>query len=310
MTKIVICEFMDETAVEWLKTKTDVLYDPQLVFDEPRFFAEIASVRGLIVRSSAQVDQRLLDAGRKLEVIGRLGVGLEKFDLPACAARGVTVVKADGANAQSVGEYVVAMTAALLRIGGYQATGAVATGAWPREAYIGREMSGKTLGVIGLGQTGRNAASRAKAMGMKVVANDPYIPADDPVWSLADRSDLDTVLAAADVLTLHTPLTEETAHIISNNAIARMKPGAMLINAARGGVADDRAVAEALRSGHLGGAAIDVFAEEPLTEDSGRLYNGLSNVILTPHIAGVTEESNERVSRMTAENVLKALNHK
>jgi len=208
------------------------------------------------------VDDKLLDAGPTLKVIGRLGVGLERFDLPACASRNVAVVKADGANAQSVGEYVVAMAASLLRIGGYQASADVASGAWPRQAYIGREMSGRTLGVIGLGQTGRNAASRAKAMGMQVVAYDPYIPGDDPVWSLGVKCE---------------------------------------------GVADDSAVAAALRAGHLGGAAIDVFAEEPLTGDAGALYAGLANVILTPHIAGVTDESNARVSKMTAEKVLAAL---
>lgn len=307
MADIIICEFMDTAAVSWIENRADVFYDPELVSDEGRLFASIRSARGLIVRSSAQVDQRLLDAGPELKVIGRLGVGLERFDLSACAARGVQVVKADGANAQSVGEYVMAMTAALLRIGGYNATASVMSGDWPRQKYIGREISGKTLGVIGLGQTGRNAAIRATAMGMNVIACDPYIDAGDPVWSLAARNSLEDVLRASDVLTLHTPLTQETAGIISEASIALMKPGAMLINAARGGVADDMAVASAVRSGHLGGAAIDVFAQEPLSAESGQVYSGLHNVILTPHIAGVTEESNARVSRMTAENVLSAL---
>lgn len=308
MAKIVICEFMDEGAIDWLRRRAEVVYDPELVFDEPRLFRELEHARGLIVRSSATVDGHLLDAGPSLEVVGRLGVGLERFDLSARAARNVAVVKADGANAASVGEYVIAMAMSLLRIGAYQATQAVVAGEWPRQALIGREMSGKTLGVIGLGQTGRNAASRAGALGMRVVACDPYIPADDPVWALAERADLEWVLDEADVLTLHTPLTDETRHIVDAASIARMKPGAMLVNAARGGVADDRAVVAALNSGQLGGAAIDVFAEEPLTTEVGKLYAGLPNVILTPHVAGVTEESNRRVSQMTAENVIAALN--
>lgn len=308
MAEIVICEFMDEAAVDWLRTHADVLYDPDLVFDESRLFEELRLARALIVRSTARVDQRLLDAGPRLEVIGRLGVGLERFDLPACAARNVPVVKADGANAASVGEYVIAMAASLLRIGAYTATASVMAGEWPRQAFIGRELSGKTLGVIGMGQTGRNAAKRARSLGMQVIASDPYIPADDPVWQLGERAGLDAVLSRADVLTLHTPLTDETHHIVDEAAIRLMKPGAMLINAARGGVADDRAVTAALRSGNLGGAAIDVFEEEPLSAEAGALYDGIPNLVLTPHIAGVTGESNQRVSQLTAENVFKALN--
>lgn len=307
MANIVICEFMDDNAVDWMRTRADIFYDPGLVDDEPRLFREIAEAHGLIVRSSATVNQRLLDAGPKLKVIGRLGVGLERFDLPACAARKVKVLKADGANALSVVEYVMSMTAALLRGGAYHATDAVAKGEWPRQACIGAEMAGKTLGILGLGCIGRQVAARAAANGLRVLACDPYIPAGDDAWTLAERVTQDELLARSDILTLHVPLTEETRGIIDGTALAAIKLGSLLINSARGGVADENAVADAVRSGTLGGAAIDVFAEEPLSAKVGAAFIGLRNVILTPHIAGVTLESNERVSQMIAETVVSAL---
>ena len=307
MAEIVICEFMDETAVDWLRQRSDVFYDPGLVFDEPRLHAEVETARGLIVRSSAQVDQRLLDAGAKLEVVGRLGVGLERFDLNACAARGVTVLKADGANALSVVEYTMTVAATLLRRIAYHSTAEVIAGAWPRQQSIGQELAGKTLGIIGLGQIGRLVAARAVAIGMTVLASDPYIAEDDEAWALAERCDLNDVLELSDVITLHVPLTNETLGMIGTDTIGRMKPDTILINSARGKVVDEAAVGAALRAGRLGGAAIDVFAEEPLTAEGRKRFEGLQNVILTPHIAGVTVESNRRVSQMTAENVYAAL---
>lgn len=307
MAEIVICEFMDPDAVEWLRSRAEVLYDPSLVADEARLFDTISDTPALIVRSSATVDHRLLQAGPKLRVIGRLGVGLERFDLAACAERGVRVVKADGANALSVGEYVIAMTMTLLRRGAYGATPEVSGGEWPRERLIWNETSGKTIGIIGLGATGSAVAPRAAALGMRVLACDPYIDAGDPRWSMAVRYGFNDLLREADVVTLHTPLTDETRAMIDHAAIARMKPGAMLINAARGPVIDTEAVADALRVGKLGGAALDVFAEEPLSAVAGQIFANCQNLILTPHIAGVTTESNARVSRMTAEKTLSAL---
>jgi (S)-sulfolactate dehydrogenase len=180
----------------------------------------------------------------------------------------------------------------------------VAAGGWPREALIGREMAGKVLGLVGFGSIGRETARLAAAMGMRVVAHDPFVAGDDPAWELAKRLTLNEVLMQADAVSLHVPLTPGTRHMIGPSRIALMKPGAVLVNAARGGVLDEAALVEGLRSGQLSGAALDVFETEPLTAAAGARFKGLGNVILTPHIAGLTEESNTRVSAMVAERVI------
>jgi (S)-sulfolactate dehydrogenase len=176
---------------------------------------------------------------------------------------------------------------------------------------MGREISGKRLGLVGFGAIARETARRALALGMRVSAHDPFLPADNPAWrpegGSVDRADLAALIAGSDVLSLHVPLTDETKGMIDAGAIARMPAGAVLINAARGEVVDGAAVAEALRAGHLGGAALDVFPQEPLDAAAGALYRDLPNLILTPHIAGVTRESNVRVSRVTAQAVRRHL---
>src|SRR5919206_353341 len=219
---------------------------------------------------------------------------------------GVTVCPATGANDVSVAEYVIAAALILLR-GAYFASPEVAAGAWPRNRLIGREIAGKRLGLVGFGGIARETAKRAAALGMNVAAYDPYVPGDSPAWGGVERLDLDALLASADVLSLHVPLTPETRHLLDGAALARVKPDAVLINAARGGVVDEAALAAALRAGRLAGAALDVFEAEPLGAERGARFAGLANVILTPHIAGVTAEANARVSRVTVENVLRHL---
>jgi (S)-sulfolactate dehydrogenase len=218
----------------------------------------------------------------------------------------VTVYPATGANNLSVAEYVIGTAMALLR-GAYAANAAMITGSWPRQACAGRELSGKVLGLVGFGAIARDTAARARALGMEVAAFDPFVPEGDPVWRGTGRLDLDTLLGAADVVSLHVPLTEGTRHLIDAARIARMKPGAILVNAARGGVVDEAAVAEALKSGRLGGAALDVFETEPLTAAAAAIFAEVPNLILTPHIAGVTVESNTRVSDLIADRVLSHL---
>ncbi|MCG8443461.1 MAG: hydroxyacid dehydrogenase [Caulobacterales bacterium] len=303
MADIVISEFMDEAVVEEAFAGRDVLYDPGLVDRPEDLAAALADARAIVVRNRTQVRGPLLDAAPKLTVVGRLGVGLDNIDLPACEARGIAVRPARGANDLAVAEYVVTAALVLLR-GAWTSTAAVADGAWPRAQLIGREASGKRLGLIGFGAIAREAATRAAALGMQVAAYDPYLPESDPAWRGVERKALNDVLAMCDAVSLHVPLTDETRHIIDAAALARMPKGAVLINAARGGVVDEAALAEALRSGHLGGAALDVFETEPLTGEAAARYQGAPNVILTPHIAGVTEESNTRVSIVTARNVL------
>jgi (S)-sulfolactate dehydrogenase len=300
---ILITEFMDEPAVDRLRAVHRVIYDPGLADRASDIPALMAGVRALIVRNRTQVRGAILDAGTDLACVGRLGVGLDNIDVVACEGRGVTVYPATGANNLSVAEYVIGTAMALLR-GAYAANGAMIAGDWPRQTCAGRELSGKVLGLVGFGAIARDTAERARALGMEVGAFDPFVPGDDPVWRTAGRLEFDTLLATADVVSLHVPLTDATRHLIDESRVSRMKPGAVLINPARGGVVDEAAVAEALRAGHLGGAALDVFETEPLTAEAAAIFAGVPNLILTPHIAGVTGESNTRVSDLIADRVL------
>jgi (S)-sulfolactate dehydrogenase len=303
MPDIVIAEFMDPGAVARLSARHATLYDPGLVDRPDDLAAALAEARALVVRNRTQVTPALLAAAPALACVGRLGVGLDNIDLEACRARGVAVYPATGANDVAVAEYVVTAALMLLR-GAYAASAEVAAGGWPRQRLIGREASGKRLGLIGFGGIARQSAERAHALGMSVGAFDPYLPEDDDAWRAAERQDLDALLDASDVISLHVPLTDATRHLIDAAALARMKPGAVLVNSSRGGVVDETALAAALREGRLAGAALDVFEAEPLTAETGAVFAGLPNLVLTPHIAGVTEESNVRVGRVTADRVL------
>ena len=300
---VLISEFMDESAVAALAAKFATDYDPDLVGDRAALLARVAGATALIVRNRTQVDRAVLDAAPLLRVVGRLGVGLDNIDVAACAARGVAVIPATGANALAVAEYVIGTAMALLRQA-YTRSGETAAGAWPRGALSnGREIGGKTLGLIGFGGIGQLCAGLARGLGMQVIAHDPMLPADSPLWAqtgVGQRS-LEALLAESDVVSLHVPLTPGTRKLIDAAALARMRSGAILVNTSRGGIVDEAALAAALRSGHLGGAAIDVFGQEPL--GAGSALADAPNAILTPHIAGVTFESNLRVSGLIAERV-------
>jgi (S)-sulfolactate dehydrogenase len=306
MSEIVISEFMSEAAIATALTGFDVAYDPSLVDRPDELAAMLGNCRGLIVRNRTQVNAALLDLAPHLKVVGRLGVGLDNIDLEACTARKIAVFPATGANDLSVAEYVITAALVLLR-GAWFASADVTAGSWPRMALIGSEAEGRRLGLVGFGAISRLTAKKARALGLGVCAFDPYVAADDPAWAGVERVNFDDLLATSDIISLHVPLTADTRGVIDAKAIARMKKGAILINAARGGVVDEAAVAEALKAGRLGGAALDVFAEEPVTAPGGRLFIGVPNLILTPHIAGVTKQSNERVSLVTAQAVALAL---
>ena len=304
MARIVITEFMDERAVGLLHPAHDVLYDATLVDDTPRLLAQARGADALIVRNRTQVRGALLEALGRCRVVGRLGVGLDNIDVAACEARGIAVIPATGANALSVAEYVITATMLLLR-GAYGSTAQVAAGAWPRAALgQGRETSGKTLGVVGFGSIGRMVAGLARSLGMNVIAYDALLAAGDTAWPQAGvvAMDLEELIARADVVTLHVPLVEATRGLFGADRIAAMKQGGILINTSRGQVVDAAAVSAALRSGHLGGAALDVFEVEPLPA-SPRLQD-CPNLLLTPHISGVSTESNERVSALIADRVI------
>jgi len=308
--RVVICEFMDPTAVASLAARFDTAFDPEMAERREPLKRLIVDADALVVRNKTQVDAELLAAAPKLKVLGRLGVGLDNVDVLTCKSRGIEVIPATGANALAVAEYVIGTAMILLR-GAYASTDAVAAGKWPRSALgNGRELAGKTLGVVGFGQIGQLSGRLARALGMKVIGFDAMIPANHPMWS-AERTTarkFDEVLHEADVVSIHVPLTPATRGLIDASKLALMKSDAILINTSRGQVVNEAVLAAALRAGKLGGAALDVFEHEPLT--SGTPLAGCPHLLLTPHVAGVTRESNVRVSTMIAEKVAAALDRR
>lgn len=304
---IVISEFMDDAAVARLRADFEVRHDPKLVDDLEQLYAAIKPADALIVRNRTQVDAALIASAPRLRVVGRLGVGLDNIDTVACGARAIEVIPATGANAVSVAEYVLA-TAMLLLRGVYASSSEVAAGEWPRSRLSqGRELCGKTLGLVGFGSIGRVTAQRAHGLGMHVIAYDAMLAVEDAAWREHDvaQKSLEQVLANADVVSLHVPLDSGTRGLINASRIALMKCGAIIVNTSRGGIIDETALARALRDGSLAGAALDVFEHEPLAANS--VLAEAPNLILTPHVAGVTQESNVRVSSLIAERVAASL---
>jgi len=306
MPDIVISEFMDKNIALEVLDGFNVQYEPTLVDDRAALLETLADARAIIVRNRTQVDSELLDRAPNLKVVGRLGVGLDNIDLDACKSRNVVVCPATGANDVAVAEYAITAALVLLR-GVWSATDRMIAGEWPRTDLMGGEISGKRFGLIGFGSIARQVAARAQALGTQVAAFDPYLASDSPVWSGTAPVSIDELAATCDVISVHVPLTDETRNLVNAEFIGRMRAGAVLINTARGGVVDERAVIEALREGRLGGAALDVFESEPLDGDGGAAFADVPNLLLTPHIAGITKEANQRVSLVTAQNVLKHL---
>lgn len=301
--KIVISEFMDTAAVDALRARFDVIYDPQLVDQPAALEAALPDADAWIVRNRTQVNAKMLSMAPALKVVGRLGVGLDNIDVQTCKSRNIEVIPAVGANSLAVAEYVIATCMILLRRS-YTFTSEVANGQWPRaQLSTGRETAGKTLGLVGFGGIGQLVARLAQSLGMQVIAYDPALPDNAQIWqtSSVQARPLDELLGEADVVSLHVPLIDSTRKLFDGDRLGKMKPGAVLINTARGGIVDEAALGLALKSGHLGGAAMDVFDDEPLP--AATALAGIPNLILTPHIAGVTAEANCRVSSLIADRV-------
>jgi (S)-sulfolactate dehydrogenase len=307
MREILITEFMDADAVASLARRFAVRYEPQLVAERERLLGALSDASALIVRNRTRVDSDLLAAASSLRVVGRLGVGLDNIDTSACAARGIEVIPATGANAESVAEYMLLAAGLLLRRT-FFATDEVGRGEWPRPKYSdGTELAGKLLGLVGFGSIGQVTGRKARALGLRVAAHDPLLAPEASAWRETGTQPLalDELVAQSDIVSLHLPLDASTRNLFDRARLERMKPGAILVNTARGGIVDEAALAELVRAGRIGGAAIDVFAEEPLPAHSP--LAGVPNILLTPHVAGVTRESNQRVSAMVAERVAAAL---
>ena len=309
MADLVISEFMDQPTAEGLLGEYDSVWEPDLWSRRDALLSQMGDARAIVVRNATQVDPELLSAAPKLRLVARMGVGLDNIDVEACRARGVEVCPSVGANAVSVAEYVIASAMILLRGPAYFATPEVVTGRWDRPRFAGAgEIAGRVMGIVGFGSIGQTVGRKARALGMDVIAHDAVMPADHPAWAEARRVDLDTLIAEADVISLHCPKLPQTIDLIDAAAFARMKPGAVLVNSARGGIVNEAACAEALRSGRIAGAALDTLDVEPIAPDVAALFDGVPNLILTPHIAGVTRESNRRIAEVAAANVRRVLN--
>ncbi|HEX3185093.1 MAG TPA: phosphoglycerate dehydrogenase [Pyrinomonadaceae bacterium] len=255
---------------------------------------------GLIVRSETKVTAELLDETTSLRVIGRAGVGVDNIDVPAATMRGVVVMNAPDGNTITTAEHAIALLVSLAR-SIPQANSSLKAGRWERKKFIGVELQGKTLGIVGLGRIGRVVASRARALGMQIVAFDPFIAPEQARDLEIELAPLEDVYARADFLTVHTPLTAETRGLIDREALGKMKHGARLINCARGGLVDEDALYEALTNGSIAGAALDVFSEEPPPQDHRLLQ--LDQVIATPHLGASTTEAQEGVAFTVAEQM-------
>ena len=261
--------------------------------------AIIGKYDGLAIRSSTKVTREILDAATNLKVIGRAGIGVDNVDIPAASAKGVVVMNTPFGNSITTAEHAIALMFALARQLP-EANAQTQQGLWPKNGFMGVEVTGKTLGLIGAGNIGSIVASRALGLRMKVVAYDPFLTADRAVEMGVEKVDLDTLLARADFITLHTPLTDQTRNILSAEALSRTKKGVRIVNCARGGLIDERALKEGLDSGHIAGAALDVFVEEPAK--ASPLF-GTPNFICTPHLGASTTEAQVNVALQVAEQL-------
>ena len=301
--RVVISEFIAPEGLAVLGGHVDLVADATLVGDRPRLLEAMGDADAIIVRDRTMIDVELLDAAPRLRTVGRLGVGTDNLDLEALEARGVKVHLATGANAVSVAEHVIGALLFLSRPS-FTATARVAAGGWPRPELIGRELAGRTLGLLGFGATARAVAHRAAALGMTIATADPMVTDPGPGVTLLEP---DALFGAADALSVHAPLLPSTRGMVGEAAIGRMPEGALLVDTSRGGVVDHDAVLAGLRSGRLAGAALDVYPSEPLSAEEGARYVDVPGLLLTPHLAGVTLESNVRISRMIAEAVVATL---
>ena len=259
----------------------------------------IGKYDGLAIRSSTKVTPAILDACDNLKVIGRAGIGVDNVDIPAASAKGVVVMNTPFGNSITTAEHAIALMFALARQIP-EANAQTQAGLWPKNGFMGVEVTGKTLGLIGAGNIGSIVATRALGLRMKVVAFDPFLTPERAVEIGVEKADLDTLLAKADFITLHTPLTDQTRNILSRENIAKCKKGVRIINCARGGLVDEEALADALKSGHVAGAAFDVFTVEPAKEN---VLFGLPNVVVTPHLGAATSEAQENVALQVAEQM-------
>jgi len=296
--KVLISDKMDPNAARIFEERG---CDVDVITGETpeELIARIGQYDGLAIRSSTKVTQAVLDAATNLKVVGRAGIGVDNVDIPAASAKGVVVMNTPFGNSITTAEHAIALMFALARQLP-EANAQTQAGLWPKNGFMGVEVTGKTLGLIGAGNIGSIVASRALGLRMKVVAFDPFLTPERAIEMGVEKADLDTLLAKADFITLHTPLTDQTRNILSAENLAKTKKGVRIINCARGGLVDEAALKAGLDSGHIGGAALDVFQTEPAKDSP--LF-GTPGFICTPHLGASTNEAQVNVALQVAEQM-------
>jgi D-3-phosphoglycerate dehydrogenase / 2-oxoglutarate reductase len=298
MAKVLVSDPIDQVGIDILSQVAQVDVKTGLPVEE--LIAIIPEYDALMLRSGTKVTKEIIEAGNQLKIIGRAGVGVDNIDVPAATRQGIVVVNSPEGNTIAAAEHALAMMLSLSR---YipDANHSVKNNKWDRKSYIGSEVYKKTLGVVGLGKIGSHVATVAKSMGMKILAYDPFISKERADQLGCTLVDLDFLFAEADYITLHIPKTPETTHLINAETLAKMKPSVRIVNCARGGIIDENALAEAVKSNKIAGVALDVFEQEPLGESHLRELG--SKVILTPHLGASTEEAQVNVAIDVAEQI-------
>ena len=300
MPKVLISDALSAAAVQIFKDRgVEVDFQPALGKDKDKLAEIIGNYDGLAIRSATKVTPKILANAKNLKVIGRAGIGVDNVDIPAATAKGIIVMNTPFGNSITTAEHAITLMLALARQIP-QADASTQAGKWEKNKFMGVEITGKTLGVIGCGNIGSIAADRALGLKMKVVAFDPYLSPERAFDLGVEKVELDELLKRADFITLHTPLTDKTRNIIDATALNKTKKGVRVVNCARGGLVDEQALRAALDSGHVAGAAFDVFVEEPATSN---VLFGHPNVICTPHLGASTSEAQENVALQVAEQM-------
>ncbi|ASY58095.1 MULTISPECIES: phosphoglycerate dehydrogenase [Sinorhizobium] len=298
--RVLVSDELSETAVQIFRDRgVEVDFQPKLGKDKEKLAEIIGNYDGLAIRSATKVTEKLIAAAANLKVVGRAGIGVDNVDIPAASRRGIIVMNTPFGNSITTAEHAVALMFAVAR----QlpaADNSTQAGKWEKSKFMGVEITGKVLGVIGAGNIGSIVCARAIGLKMHVLAYDPFLSKERAEEMGVVKVELDELLAQADFITLHVPLTDKTRNILSAEAIAKTKPGVRIINCARGGLVDEKALADALKSGHVAGAGFDVFEVEPATESP--LF-GLPNVVCTPHLGASTTEAQENVALQVAEQM-------
>ncbi len=305
MPRVLVSDTLSEAGLAVLRGNDGLEVDYAPGLKEAELAAKVPGFDGLVIRSGSKVTKKVIDAADKLRVIGRAGIGVDNVDVPAASKAGIVVMNTPTGNAVTTAEHALSLLMSLARRIP-QATASMKAGKWEKNKFQGRELAGKTLGILGLGNIGRIVADRAKGLRMSVIAFDPMVTPDRAAALGVELVSLDHLFERSDAITAHTPLTAETKGIVNDAAIAKMKPGVLLVNCARGGIYDEAALGRGLASGKIGGVALDVFSEEP-PGDHPLLK--LDNVICTPHLGASTDEAQERVAVEIAEQVAAFLLH-